>query len=132
MGVFVRSLIATLIAIPVLFVFYFFIFPSDGGANFDQNIGFMMLAIFFLGLPLYVVMLIAIAILSKQNEANTIGGATISSPRNRIKSVLSIAAVGFAMAGVLSLLMSGIIWEVWLMFATVGGILGAIVGLLRR
>ena len=132
MGIFVRSLIATLIAIPVLVVFYFLIFPSDGGANFEQSIGFMMIAIFFLGIPLFIVMFVGITILSSKNDANADGGAAISLSRSRSKSVISIAAVGFAIAGVLALLVSGIIWEVWLIFATVGGILGAIIGFFRR
>ena len=128
MGIFARSFFATLVAIPVLYLFYLFLFPSDGGDAFI----FMSMAIFFLGIPLFLVMFVAIAVLSKSTDAQVIQSSEKSLSGQRLRSTIIVAGVGFAIAGVLALLISGIIWEVWLDCAAVGAILGAIVGIFRK
>jgi hypothetical protein len=130
MGIFARSLAATLVAIPVLVVFYFVIFPSD--SNSSDALGFMLIAVFFLGIPLFLVMFAAIALLSKRSGEPDRDTLKQKLPGSKLRSTVVIAAGGFAIAGGLALLITGIIWEVWLIFAAVGGILGTIIGVFRR
>jgi hypothetical protein len=128
MGIFARSFFATIVAIPVLYLFYNFLFPSSGNDAFI----FMSMAVFFLGIPLFLVMFVAIAVLSKSSDPNAIDSSDKNISARRLRSIFTVGSVGVAIAGVLALLISGIIWQVWLVCAAVGGILGAIAGIFRK
>lgn len=122
-----KSIKAWLISVPALILLFFLLFPPSSRYEFDETLGFMLIAVMFLGLPLFLVILIFNAAFNR--GAETVAGGDVSASLAQSKrSPWLLATIGFALAGGASIFIEGIIWEVWLIFAFIGALLGFIAG----
>lgn len=126
-----RTLKAWLISIPILAAIFVGLFPPQTRAEFEQTVGGLVILVLFLGIPLFFVILIFNLVFNRAPRSVPAGSA-MSFPPTPVPNPWILAGIGFVLAGAAALFIEGIIWEVWLIFACVGGVLGLIAGLVRR
>ena len=94
--------------------------------------GWMVLAILFLGLPLFIAILLFNAIFNR-SPARVHDPQNGTTSRDTDKSnTHRLALIGAVMAGIGAAFIHGIIWEVWLICTGIGALLGFIAGKVRR
>ena len=130
MGVFRKSLKAWLISVPALFLLFFVLFPPQSMLEFEDAFGNLIILVLFLGVPLFFAILLCNSVFNREpTEPKPPRSPEERAARKRRAWVL--AAIGFVLAGLAALSIQGIIWEVWLIFAFIGGMLGFIAGKVR-
>jgi hypothetical protein len=131
MSLFWRSLKATLIAIPALIVLFVLLFPPSSMRELEETMGWMVLMTFFLGLPLFLAILVFNAIFNRSPQPAD-GQSRAGRDQSDDRNVWRMAFIGAVLAGIGAAFIHGIIWEVWLIFTGIGGLLGFIAGKVRR
>jgi hypothetical protein len=127
-----RSIKATLIAIPALVLLFVVLFPPHSTRELGETMGWMVLATLFLGLPLFIVILLFNAIFNRSPRGEPVPQNGSASRDRDDAHARRLALIGAVLAGTAAAFIHGIIWEVWLIFAGIGALLGFIAGKVRR
>jgi hypothetical protein len=130
MSVLWRSFKAWLIAIPALVLVFILLFPPSSMRELEETMGWMVLAILFLGVPLFIAILLFNAIFNRSPEPDQMHDR--ADERSDDTNPSRMAFIGAVLAGIGAAFIHGIIWEVWLIFTGIGALLGYIAGKIRR